>query len=372
MLAVSGGYPTSLFGHATLADDAYYNYLSSTARLYTKHHVVKKDLKKVYEVMSLFSGAGMLDKAFMTERFKFVYAVDFDQAAVKTYEENIGHHIECKDIRNVLPEDIPHVDLAIGGPCCQAYSICNQRNANTAEGEAKRLLVDDYCRLVKAKNVKVWVIENVPQILTKENGYYLDRICNALSDYEVTATIVNDCEVGGYSQRKRAIIIGSKIGKIEIPTIKAVTTHTVREALAKVDATWFNYDDVTKPSAKTAQKMSYVPQGGNWKDIPAEIGGYGPNTQSNIMRRLDLDKPSITLSNFRKSNILHPTENRILTVSEAAAISGLEKDFKFLGSLSEKQQQVANGVTQAIGKLVKNTILKVLDEKQNVTCFGTM
>ena len=109
--------------------------------------------------------------------------------------------------------------------------------------------------------------------------------------------------------------------------------------------------------------MSYVKPGGNWKDIPSEIGGYGPNTQSNIMRRLDPDKPSITLSNFIKSNILHPFENRILSVSEAAAIMGLERDFRFISdSLSAKQQMVANGVTQAIGKFVKNVVLKKLDE----------
>lgn len=80
------------------------------------------------------------------------------------------------------------------------------------------------------------------------------------------------------------------------------------------------------------------------------------------MRRLDPDKPSITLSNFRKSNILHPFENRILSVSEAAAIMGLERDFRFISdSLSAKQQMVANGVTQAIGKFVKNVVLKKLD-----------
>ena len=91
--------------------------------------------------------------------------------------------------------------------------------------------------------------------------------------------------------------------------------------------------------------MSCVPQGGNWKDIPNELNSYGPDTHSCIMRRLEMDKPSITLSNFRKSNILNPLKNRILTVAEAAAISGLDKDFRFLGNLSEKQQMVANGVT---------------------------
>lgn len=369
MLAVSGGNaPLYQFGHATLAEDSYFSYLENTAPTYFKKGKGKSELQKVYSAISLFSGAGMLDKAFLDGgRFQFVYGVDFDQAAVNTYRENIGDHIECRDIRTVQPEDIPNADIAIGGPCCQAYSNANRHNIDTAEGEAKRLLIDDYARLVKAKNVKVWVVENVPELLTKSQGFYLNRLCDALSDYEVTATIVNDDEVGGYSRRKRAIVIGSKIGRIELPQIHEVTSGTVREALSKVDATWFNFEDVTIPKPETQKKMSFVPEGGNWKDIPKPYNNYGPDTHSCIMRRLKWDEPSITLCNFRKSNILHPSENRILSVAEAAAIMGLDKTFRFLGTLSEKQQMVANGVTQAIGKLVKDTVLKALDRSNICT-----
>lgn len=360
MLAVSGGnYPEKIFGRPTLANDAYFEYLSScTGR---KKNPSRKDIGRVYDVISLFSGAGMLDKAFMDGRFRFVYGIDFNKAAVNTYRENIGNHIICGDIRDVEASSIPEADVVIGGPCCQAYSNENRHNIDSAEGETKRLLVDDYCRIVSEKHVKVWAIENVPELLTKTQGFYLQRICEKLSDYEITAAVLTDYECGGYSTRKRAIVIGSRIGKIEFPNIKAATLKTVRDALNKVDATWFNYEDVTLPKPVTRKKMSYVPQGGNWKDIPPELNSYGEKTHSCVMRRLEWDKPAITLCNFRKSNILHPEENRILTVSEAAAVMGLDKSFRFLGTLAEKQQMVANGVTQAIGKFVKNVILRCLD-----------
>lgn len=365
-LLVSGdNYPRTLFGQPTLADDTYFEYLISD---YTKwkSKPKKKELKKIYDVISLFSGAGMLDKAFLDGRFKFVYGVDFDKAAVETYRANIGDHIECRDIRTVDASTLPKADVIIGGPCCQAYSNENRHNMESKEAEEKRLLIDDYARIVREKNPKVWVVENVPELMTKSEGFFFNRLCESLSDYEISATIVADDEVGGYSVRRRAIVIGSKIGKIVLPEVKAVTTKTVREALAKVDATWFNYGDVTIPKEETKLKMSFVPQGGNWESVPKPYNTYGPHTHSCIMRRLEYDKPSITLSNFRKSNILHPEENRILTVSEAAAIMGLEKDFHFLGKLAEKQQMVANGVTQAIGKFVKDAILKALDERCNV------
>lgn len=373
MLLVSGidNYPTMLFGQPTLADDAYFDYLCRTAPIHVNKKRIKKDVRKVYDVISLFSGAGMFDKAFMDERFRFVYGVDFEKAAVETYRANIGPHIECKDIRNVRVEDVPDADVCIGGPCCQAYSNCNRHNIDSEKAEQKRLLIEDYARIVKEKKPKVWVVENVPEFLTKSDGMYFNKLLESLSgEYEITSTLVVDCDAGGYSRRKRAIVIGSKIGRIELPKTKCVPYHTVREALTKVNAEWFNFNDVTVPSEKTKEKMSYVPQGGNWKNIPKEIYSYGPNTQSNIMRRLAWNEPAITISNFRKSNILHPDEDRTLTVAEAAAIMGLDKDFKFIGRLSEIQQMVANGVTQAIGKLVRNTILKALDEKNNIAVFA--
>ena len=75
-----------------------------------------------------------------------------------------------------------------------------------------------------------------------------------------------------------------------------------------------------------------------------------------------MDKLSPTLTNWRKTVLTHPTENRILTVSEAAAIMGLDKDFPIYGkTLNSRQQQVANGVTFSVGKFVKEAILASLD-----------
>ena len=369
MLKATGTYglmPTMIFGKETLYNEEYFDYLSSQAGNYfkTSNKPKKADIKRVYDVVSLFSGAGVFDKIWVADgRFNFVYANDFCKDVIDTYEYNIGKHIVCKDIRDVKANEVPNSDLFLTSPCCQAFSNANRHNIDSVEGEKKRYLIDEVVRLAKSKNPKVVVVENVPQMITKDNGFYIKRLVDGLSGYEVSVQVVKDECVNGYSKRSRCIAIASRIGKIVLPKMEIVNYRTVRDALSKVDATWYNFKDVTIPSAKTSEKMSYVPPGGNWKDIPKEISGYGPNTQSNVMRRLEWDKPAITLCNFRKSNILHPEENRILTVSEAAAIMGLDKDFHFISnSLSAMQQMVANGVTQSIAKFVKNTVLKALDE----------
>ena len=92
--------------------------------------------------------------------------------------------------------------------------------------------------------------------------------------------------------------------------------------------------------------------------IPENLRGRG--NHSNRYRRLEEDKPSCTLTNFRKAMILHPNLNRIISVAEALAISGFDYDFKILGErLDARQQQVGNGVPFALGLALKNVIKNI-------------
>ena len=86
----------------------------------------------------------------------------------------------------------------------------------------------------------------------------------------------------------------------------------------------------------------------------------GLERHSDTYRRLAWNEPSIALPNWRKVNIMPPEGNRILSVSEAAAIMGLDKTFQFHGTLNERQQQVGNGVTQAIAHFIKALCKNVL------------
>ncbi|MBQ9303323.1 DNA cytosine methyltransferase [Butyrivibrio sp.] len=320
----------------------------------------RSDISYVFDTVSLFSGAGLLDYPFKKDdSFDLKFAVDFDKAACETYKNNIGDHILCMDIRDLDEKDVPETELIIGGPCCQGYSNAN-RAGNTEQNVFKRLLVDDYIRIVKAKKPLMFVIENVRQFITKENGKYLDKVFSELSsDYNITYSVVNDVEVGGYSKRERMVLIGSckAMGKVIIPNVELARHKTVGNALKKVTSDWFNYNDITKASEETKKKMVQVRPGHNYKDI-AEMTHL--DRHSNVYRRLSADEPSVTITNWRKVNLMPPVGNRILSVSEAAAIMGLDKNFKFFGSINDRQQQVGNGVTQAIASFVKSIVKNAL------------
>jgi len=321
-------------------------------------------LKAAYDVVSLFSGAGLFDKAFLdTGRFTFRYANDFCEDVIATYEHNIGKHMHCKDIRDVKGTELPFAEVFLTSPCCQAFSNANRHNMESEEATGKRLLVEEVVRLAKECDMPpdVIVVENVPQMITKEKGIYISKLLDGLPEYEASVKIITDSNVGGYTERQRCIVILSKIGRIELPDIDVLPRKTVKDALSCVDASWYNYEDYSRPKPETIQKMQYVPPGGNWRYIPKEVFEYGPHTHSDIMRRLAWNEVAPTITNVRKNNLMPPEGNRCLSVAEAAALMGLPKEFKFLGKLSAMQQMVANGVTQAIGKLVANTVASALD-----------
>ena len=324
---------------------------------------VKQDLPLVYDTLSLFSGAGMLDYPFAKdEQFKLVFAIDSDKAAVESYKHNIGEHVACGSVSDLRGKDLPDAKVLIGGAPCKPFTNVNRIKRLEEHEDSK--LIAEYIRLVKETGVDVFVLENVPQVLTACEGKYYQMILDELSGYEVTASLITDCEVGGYTNRKRAIICGSKIGKITLPNIVLKSFKTVGQALSKVSDKWFNYKDVTIPRVDTQERMSYVPQGGNWKDIPEQYrtaGCTGAKKHSHCYHRLKSDETACAIVNWRKPPLIHPTENRTLSVAEASALSGFGEDFQFHGTLNERQQQCGNGVPYAIGRFIKNAVKKFLN-----------
>lgn len=318
---------------------------------------LENDLKQVFSVMSLFSGAGMLDWAFYKDpNFEIKFACDYDKGACESYRHNIGDHIFEGDVRAVHGNTDSY-NLIIGGPSCKPFSASNRKKM--VEDHQDVDLVNEYIRITKENRPEVFVIENVPQFISCNHGRYLDRVMNGLGNtYEITSAIVRDTEVGGYTLRKRAILIGSRIGLIRLPENILHPVRTVREALNKVTSEWFNYSDQTISRPETIRNMSYVRPGHNFKDIPSLKDN--PNMHSDRYYRLDPDKPSPTIVNWRKLPLIHPSENRTLTVAEASALMGFNKEFQFHGSLDSRQQQCGNGCTFAIGRLIKDTIKKAL------------
>lgn len=331
---------------------------------------IQKDLSDVYTVVSLFSGAGILDYPFAKDsRFNILYAIDHDAAACETYRHNIGMHIIHGDIHRAFTENgypldstAERPDVVVGGPSCKPFSNAN-RHTRLADHPDSDLVVQ-YMRIVKVLRPKVFAMENVPEVLTACEGAYFDAIKSAAQEcgYQVGAKIVQDNKVGGYTTRRRAVILGSRVGPVDFSQITLESGgKTAGDALRKVQSWWSNFTDVTLPGSDTKRRMSFVPQGGNYEAIPLEYRTQSKNRHSCTYRRLSMTEPSPTIVNWRKPPLIHPTEDRTLTVAEAKALQGLPGNYRIFGTLGQMQQQVGNSVPVALGRFIKSAVLTALE-----------
>jgi DNA (cytosine-5)-methyltransferase 1 len=117
---------------------------------------------------------------------------------------------------------------------------------------------------------------------------------------------------------------------------------------------------VTRSASFVLRRYKRVPQGGNWEDIPRRLmRNYRPGYEchTGIYHRLDPHKPSVVIGNYRKNMLIHPSQNRGLSVREAARIQSFPDSYEFSGSIGFQQQQVGNAVPPLLAQRVFAAIL---------------
>lgn len=169
-----------------------------------------------FRVVSLFSGAGGMDLGFEKAGFDIVWANDFFKEAVESYKKNVSKNVVYGDITKIDSSEIPdNIDLVIGGFPCQGFSVANTKRSMKDE---RNFLYKEMLRIIKDKNPKFFVAENVKGLLSMEKGKVFEMIKKDFESlgYKVDAKLLNAAEYGVPQARERLVIIGNRLG-IENP-----------------------------------------------------------------------------------------------------------------------------------------------------------
>lgn len=209
-------------------------------------------MKKEYTLVSLFCGAGGMDLGFKQAGFNILWANDFEKDAVETYEKNIGKHVVLGDICKIKSSEIPdNPDVIIGGFPCQGFSVANTKRNMKDE---RNFLYKEMLRIIKDKQPKIFVAENVKGLLSMEKGKVIEMIMKDFEDigYEVTYEVLNSADYGVPQARERVIIIGNRIG---VKNLYPIKTHTNK---IKGQKTLIPTDNNLKPYITTEEAIGFL------------------------------------------------------------------------------------------------------------------
>lgn len=344
--------------------------------------------------IDIFSGAGGLSLGAEMAGINIRYAIEVNESAAKTFRRNHkGVSVICEDITKLEPNkfvDKNGVFIIMGGPPCQGFSMSNTMNRNMEN--PKNFLFKEFVRFVREIKPTWFVFENVWGLTKMNKGetQKMIELCFEELGYTVSSKVLWASDYGVPQNRNRFFLIGNKNGiKYEFPepfnyqvTVKDAIedlpllqngdnyeTMPYRLPVSKVskyaqqmrrNSTESTQNYVSRNNDLVIKRYSYIKQGENWRAIPDSLmENYADKnrTHSGIYKRLREDSPSVVISNYRKSMLIHPTQDRGLSVREAARIQSFPDDFYFEGPISHIQQQIGNAVPPLLAKAVIEKIL---------------
>jgi DNA (cytosine-5)-methyltransferase 1 len=257
----------------------------------------------------------------------------------------------------------------------------------------KNYLFLEFVRFVKEINPTWFVFENVSGITNMNGGEtkeYIRSKFEALG-YKVKWDVLWASDYGVPQSRNRFFMVGNRLGidfefpqkfdyKVtveeaigDLPSLKngdMINEGTYKLPLTKASKYAVmmrngskkpRQNFVSKNNDLVIERYKHIKQGENWRAIPDELmQNYADKKRchSGIYKRLVADKPSVVISNYRKSMLIHPFENRGISVREAARLQSFPDTFIFEGPISHIQQQIGNAVPPLLAKAVFEKILE--------------
>ena len=318
------------------------------------------------KVASLFCGCGgtdvgligdfdFLGKHYDANSIEIVYANDIDANACAIFEKNFGLTPDNRDIRTVASEELPEFDILTGGFPCQSFSIVAQNPPRLGIKDDRGMLFFEMCRILRQRQPKCFIAENVKGILTANKKEAFPLILQEFenSGYDVKYTVLNAADFGVPQKRERVIIVGFRkdLGvNFTFPT-PIISTEDEYEPLQSVIET-----DV--------EEKYYFSK--------KAVAGMMKNRESmNKGRAQDVTKPCNTVGAHLAKVSLNSTDPVLLvgdryrrfTPREVARIQSFPENFQLIGSEGAQYRALGNAIPPVMFWHVAMTVASILRKK---------
>jgi DNA (cytosine-5)-methyltransferase 1 len=353
-------------------------------------------------VIDLFCGAGGLSEGFRQAGYRVLLGSDIDPTFGETFgRSHSGASFIAKPIQALSSSEIlaatglriGQLDVLVGGPPCQGYSVYNH---GRGEHDPRAGLFREYLRIIREVAPKWLIMENVTGLLSISGGQLIQTIANEISElgYAVEWRVLRAEDYGVPQERRRVVFIANRIGApILFPTIEygegLKPFTTIWDAigdlplLAGEEQTDYPITPSTdyqlvmrqgnpklvnhygpKLGKANQERIRHIPQGGSWRDIPFDLlpEGMKRAKRSDHTKRYgrprltDLSCTILTKCDIHWGAYIHPIENRAFTVREAARLQSFPDEFVFYGSMTEQFVQIGNAVPPMMAKSIADGI----------------
>jgi DNA (cytosine-5)-methyltransferase 1 len=314
-------------------------------------------------VLDVFCGAGGLSTGFERAGFDVIAGIDLNTDYLYTFEQN---HNDARAVRADLMDTSPavvfeendlrptDVDVLVGGPPCKGFSLAGNRDPD----DERNTLVDSYLDFVEHAHPTVFVMENVPGLLSMLDGAVIKHVFSRAEQMGYTAEyrVLNAADFGVPQTRRRVFVVGHTTG--ETPQFPVPTHAPIEEAQngrkphTTVEQAFdgINWDTVAN-HVKTDHQPDTVDR---ISDV--EVGESLYDSYTSSWKRIAPDQPAPTIKENHNAPFIHPFEDRVGTVRECAVLQGFPSDYVFTGAKSTQLKTVGNAVPVPLAEAVATSV----------------
>lgn len=343
---------------------------------------------KAPRVIAMFAGCGGFASGFSRAGYQIDGFVEIDRSARSTFRRNfssskcLAHSVE--EFSKSVKDYEGQIDVLIGGPPCQGFSLAGKRNPD----DPRNSLFQHLVTIAEELSPKVIVMENVRLLLSMKNRDGQPVITDIQREFESigysTSLWTMNARDYGIPQSRERIFIVSTRSDVPIPP-HPTATFFEKDSLGQIFGNkWRTFRDATidLEPLESGEKSENDPLHWavthpsrviNWlKDTPEGQSAHEnkdkrkrpPSGYNTTYKRLRWDEPSSTVStNFGMisgSRNVHPLSTRSLTIREACRLQTFPDDYQFEGSWGDIRTQIGNAVPPALAQVVAEAILKVI------------